>query len=124
LKDYKLTLFKIRANTEEGHHRLVTKEAMYYTTVCHFCDNQFCEAYQAKKHIEFEHEQKQVAFKYDHCESTFHSPKAKQYHEMTEHSTSLSSVSCDIFQKTFASVINLKNHKKMSTQILGSRNVI
>ena len=108
----KLTLFKLRATTEEEHHRLVTKEAQYYKTVCHYCDKRFCEAYQAKKHIEFEHEQKQVAFKCDHCERTFHSPQAKQYHKIIVHSTSLSSASCDICHKTFAYVINLKSHKK------------
>ena len=31
---------------------------------------------------------------------------------MIEHSTSLSSASCDICHKTFASLINLKSHKK------------
>ena len=48
-----------------------------------------------KKHIEFEHEQKRVSFNCDHCKVQFQSSQAKQYHEMTKHSSSSFSCTSD-----------------------------
>ena len=108
----KLTFYKLRATTVEEHHRLELKEAQYYKTVCPYCDKRFREQYDAKKHIEFEHEQKRDSYKCEYCKVKFQSNKAKQYHEMTKHSSSPSHSACDICQKTFTSVVNLKSHMK------------
>ena len=71
----------MKATSEKEVRFLEKDESEYFKTVCPYCDKRFCQPYFAKKHIKFEHEQ--APFKCDVCEKTFHSEKAKSYHEKT-----------------------------------------
>ena len=87
-----------------------TRKENCLKTVCPHCNSKFCEPYFKKKHIQFEHQE--VPFKCDHCISTFHAKKSKEYHEAVHHSDVDQTEKCDICGNTFAARISLQNHQK------------
>ena len=106
----KQTWYKMKATSEKELRFLEKDESEYFKTVCPYCDKRFCQPYFAKKHIKFEHEQ--APFKCNVCEKTFHSEKAKSYHEKTKHTTCEATSKCDICNKAFQSDAILKRHVK------------
>lgn len=106
----KQTWYKLKATTEKELVFLEKDESEYFKTVCPYCDKRFCQAYYAKKHIEFEHER--APFQCDHCEKVFHSEKAKHYHENIKHSNSDTTFKCEICNKKFTSEVSRKRHSK------------
>ena len=82
----------------------------YLKTVCPYCDSKFCEPYFRKKHVEFQHQE--APFKCDHCTTTFHAKKSKEYHENVHHSNVDQSEICNICEKKFSAKVSLRNHQK------------
>ena len=105
----RLNKFKYRADSDRGLIDLIKSEEKYYSTVCPYCDNIFCEKFMRKKHIEYAHEEK--VFVCEECDKTFSSLNGKIYHKQVVHEDK-ERVKCDECGKTFAALVSLQNHLK------------
>ena len=87
-------------------------EKAWYKRVCPYCDKKFAEPFQAKRHIECEHN-KNSKIKCDECQRQFLSNQSLHYHKLTKHTVDVEkSHRCNICDKAFLVKVNLDNHVK------------
>ena len=104
--------YKLYPKSTKGLHEREKEEKKWYKRVCPYCDKKFSEPFQAKRHIDCEHN-KNSKIKCDECQKQFLSNQSLHYHKLVQHTVDVEkSHSCNICDQTFLAKVNLENHIK------------